>query len=124
MAKADTVAEIKAANGVELNPNDYTQAELDTLLTLAKDPAKRAEFDAQVKALKGSQSTPQAATAPEPEDTAPTLTVKVNPDKGSGSYLHPVSKQAVVRGGEAVTLPDDAWTQDMVAKRFLTEVRR
>lgn len=122
MAKADTVAEIKAANGVDLNPNDYTQAELDSLLTLAKDPAKRAEFDAQVKALKGSQPTAQATTTP--EDTVPTLTVKVNPDKGSGSYLHPVSKQAVVRGGEAVKLPDDAWTQDMVAKRFLTEVRR
>ncbi|WP_272977118.1 hypothetical protein [Deinococcus geothermalis] len=121
MAKKDTAAEIKAANGVELNPDDYTQAELDTLLALAKDPAKRAEFDAQAKALKG---TPQASSTVAEEDAGPTLTVKVNPDKGSGSYLHPVSKQAVVRGGEAVKLPDDAWTQDMVAKRFLLEVRK
>lgn len=122
MAKKDTVAEIKAANGADLNPDDYTQAELDSLLALAKDPAKRTEFDAQVKALKGSQ--PQASSTAAEEDTAPALTVKVNPDKGSGSYLHPVSKQAVVRGGQAVKLPDDAWTQDMVAKRFLLEVRK
>lgn len=123
MAKADTAVEIKAANGVELNPDDYKQSELDTLLNLAKDPAKRAEFDAQATALKGNAPA-QTGTAPEPEDTASTVTVKVNPDKGSGSYLHPVSKAAIVRGGKAVSVPDDAWTQDMVAKRFLTEVRK
>lgn len=117
MAKADTAAEIKAANGVELNPDDYKQSELDTLLALAKDPAKRAEFDTQATALKAAQP----STTPEP---APTVTVKVNSDKGSGSYLHPVSKAAIVRGGKAISVPDDAWTQDMVAKRFLTEVRK
>ncbi|MFD1734707.1 hypothetical protein ACFSC4_30455 [Deinococcus malanensis] len=32
MAKQDTVNDIKAANGAELNPDEYTQKELDTLL--------------------------------------------------------------------------------------------
>ena len=121
MAKADTAAEIKAANGTDLNPDDYSQKELDALLALAKDPTKRAEFDAQAQALKGS--TPPA-TQTLAEETGLTIKVKVSAEKGSGSYLHPVSKVALVRGGPAVSVPDDAWTQDMVAKRFLTEVRK
>lgn len=120
MAKADTAAEIKAANGVELDPEQYTQGKLDALLLLAKDPAKKAEFDQQVIALKNA---PQPNVQPSAEH-GETIKVRVNPDKGSGSYLHPESKQIAVRGGESVILPDDAWTQEMVAKRFLLEVRK
>ncbi|MVN86823.1 hypothetical protein GO986_08610 [Deinococcus sp. HMF7620] len=95
-SKKELVEAIAAAGGETLNPDDHTAAELE---------AKLDELEAQA------------------EEVA-TITVKVNPDKGSGSYLHPESKTAIERGGKAVEVPDDAWTQDMVAKRFLLEVRK
>ena len=95
-SKKELVDAIAAAGGEALNPEDHTAAELE---------AKLAELEGE-------------------QEDAPTVTVKVNPDKGSGSYLHPVSKDAIVRGGKAVSVPDDAWTQDVLAKRFLTEVRK
>lgn len=112
MAKADTAALIKDANGTTLDPEAYTQTQLNALLGLAK-AGDKAAFDTKLAEFDAAD-----------EDDSPTVTVKVNSDKGSGSYLHPVSKDAIVRGGKAVSVPDDAWTQDMVAKRFLTEVRR
>lgn len=135
MAKTDTVVDIKAANGAELNPDDYTQKELDTLLALAKDPAKKAEFDKQVAALKGSStsstedqptsSKPTSTTSDAPaEDTTGKIRVKVTASKGSGSYVHPVGKQLIQRGGESVLVPADEWTDQMIRDKYLTEVRK
>lgn len=49
MAKRDTVAAIKAVNGAELDPEAYSQKELDQLLKLADSPeefaALRKQFD-------------------------------------------------------------------------------
>lgn len=114
MAKKDTLADIKAATGTDV-PESLNQKQLDELLVLAKGgEGKRAEFDAKLAEY----------TTPAEEDAGPQIRVKVNPDKGSGSYLHPESKAAIERGGQSVSLPDDAWTQDMIAKRFLLEVRK
>lgn len=98
--KKELVDAIVAAGGETLNSDDFTAAQLEE---------KLAELEAQTG---------------EPAQEDPTLRVKVNPEKGSGSYLHPESKAAIVRGGKPVDVPDDAWTQDMVAKRFLLEVRK
>lgn len=126
MAKKDTVAAIKAANGTELNEADYTQDELDALLALAQGrDDKRKEFDEQAKALKGSPKPAAQAAAEKASQEAETSGIRVKvSDKGTGSYIHPVSKTLLRRGGDAVSVPDDAWTQDMVAKRFLTEARK
>lgn len=125
MAKTDTVADIKAANGAELNPDDYTQKELDALLALAKDPAKKAEFDKQVAALKGSATEDQSSssTPASTEDTTGKIRVKVTAGKGSGSYVHPVGKQLIQRGGDSVLVPADDWTDQMIRDKYLTEVR-
>lgn len=127
MAKKDDIAAIKAATGVTLKETDYDAAELATLRELAEGgDSKRTEFNAKVEEFKK----PATTTKPggegeegEEADGGPTITVKVG-DKGSGSYLHPTSKTAIIRGsGQGVKVPDDSWTQDMLAKRFLIEVR-
>lgn len=100
--KKELVDAIAAAGGETLNPDDFTAAQLED---------KLGELESQ-------------AGESAPAEDALTLRVKVNPEKGSGSYLHPESKAAIVRGGKPVDVPDDAWTQDMVAKRFLLEVRK
>lgn len=138
--KAENLAEITRLTGVELSDRDYKAPEVETLLTLAQDPAKRAEFDAQVVALKGNPAAttdtsaegdaqPAAGDSGKTEeptvakDEAPTISVKVNGDKARGAFIHPTSKTRIA-GEKAVSVPDDAWTQDMLAKRFLTEVRK
>ncbi|MDP9763846.1 hypothetical protein [Deinococcus enclensis] len=117
MAKPDTVKLIKETNGAELDADNYTQTQLNALLGLAKG-GDRGAFDAKLAEFDAAREDDSE------EGSTPTLKVKVNPDKGSGSYLHPEGKQAIVRDGAAVSVPDDAWTQDMVAKRFLIEVRK
>lgn len=47
MAKKDVAAQIKEANGVELDPTKYTAAELDQLLQLAGETDQTAFIDAQ-----------------------------------------------------------------------------
>lgn len=126
MAKKDDIAAIKAATGVTLKETDYDAAELATLRQLAEGGEdKRAEFNTKVEEFKKPAATQTGGEGKEGEeaDGGPTITVKVG-DKGSGSYLHPTSKTAIIRGsGEGVKVPDDSWTQDMLAKRFLIEVR-
>lgn len=47
MAKKDVAAQIKEANGTELDPTRYTAAELDQLLQLAGEPDQTAFADAR-----------------------------------------------------------------------------
>lgn len=49
------------------------------------------------------------------------VTVKVDRSKVSrGAFTHPVSKATI--GDSPVEVPDDTWTQDYLAKRFIKEV--
>lgn len=62
MPKKDTAAEIQAANGVTVDPTQYTQKELDTLLASAADSA---EFD-RLKAEYDNDGTAVNDNTPEP----------------------------------------------------------
>lgn len=77
-------------------------------------------------------ASPPAATAPVtpqeepvPED-APTKTVKVNTknDKVApgAAFIHPAARK-VITAERAVTVPDDAWTEEMLAARVLVEAK-
>ena len=67
MAKRDTAAEITALNGSALDESQYTQKELDALLTAAeKGPDGQGEYDA-LKAeydADGAPATPDAELLP------------------------------------------------------------
>lgn len=111
--KDDTLAAIKAANGTEV-PSSLTQKQLDELLALAQGgDEKKAEFDEKL-----------AEYAPADEDTTGKIRVTVNGSKGTGSYIHPDTRQVVRRDGDPVWLPEDAWTDQMIRDKYLTEVRK
>ena len=72
----------------------------------------------------GTEST--TPDAPATETVAldgPTRTVRVNyasPDVNEGTaFIHPESRTVIL--GKLVSVPDDEWTQNFLAQRFLTE---
>lgn len=137
MAKADTVAAIKAANSVELDEAAYTQAYLDQLLPLAqKGEAGLAEFstkkteidkaiaDAKAEADRKAAEKAQGGTV---ADDSPKKTVRVNyandnVAEGAG-FIHPTSK-TVITGDKTFIVPSDDWTDTMIRDKVLTEVRK
>lgn len=44
--------------------------------------------------------------------------------KGTGSYIHPETRQVLRRGGTPMWVLEDSWTDQMVRDKFLTEVRK
>ena len=118
MAKRDTVLDIKSANGADV-PESLSQKQLDELLELAKGgEEKKADFDKKLTEFTGAE--------PEPEDTTGKILVQVNESnpKGSGSYIHPETRQVLRRGGKPTWVVEDSWTDQMVRDKFLTEVRK
>ena len=124
MATKDTVAAIKAAHSVELDETAYSQKEQDQLQALAT-PDKQAEFDALRKQFDEDGVPPDDNTeeAPVAEDSTPTRKVRVNyasPDVSTGTaFIHPESRTVIL--DKLVSVPDDEWTQNFLAQRFLTE---
>lgn len=76
MAKRDTTAAIKAANGTDLNPESYTGAQLEELLALAeKGEVGKAEFDQKLASYQPAAT----ASAPSAEKKlVKPITVRVN----------------------------------------------
>lgn len=99
MAKPETAAEIKSANGVDLDPNNYTQKELDALKAVAGD---RAKFDA----LKAEYDKTPEQTAPA-DDGKKAVKIGKKVAEG-GSLLHPTDKVTI--GKDAVRVTPDDWT--------------
>ncbi|SMB89190.1 hypothetical protein [Deinococcus hopiensis] len=115
MAKADTIKDIKTANGQDV-PDSLTQKQLGELLTLAeRGDEGRSAFDAKLTEFTSAEAE---------EDTSSKIRVRVTDGKGSGSYIHPESKQLLRRGGEPVLVPNDDWTDTMIRNKYLTEIRR
>ena len=104
MAKPETVAEIKNANGVDLDPNNYTQKELDALKAVAGDRAKfdalKAEYDATPRPGQGAQP------AVTPDDGKKAVKIGKKVAEG-GSLLHPTDKVTI--GKDAVRVTPDDW---------------
>ena len=103
MAKADTVKQIKDTFKTDV-PDALTQAQLDELLASENQVAFTAALETMTKSV---------------TDVTGTVKVKIGP-KASGSFLHPESK-AIITPGKAAVVPDDAWTQEQLAQRFLVE---
>lgn len=99
--KKELVDAIVAAGGDTLNPDDFTAAQLEEKLA-------------------------ELGTPPEEEDTTGKILVQVNESnpKGSGSYIHPETRQVLRRGGKPTWVVEDSWTDQMVRDKFLTEVRK
>ncbi|MFD1734885.1 hypothetical protein ACFSC4_31375 [Deinococcus malanensis] len=123
MAKQDTVNDIKAANGAELNPDEYTQKELDTLLALAQDgDARRTEFDTQAASLKGSTRPSNTnTTTTEPKAPAGKVSVRVNDTIAAygGEFTDPDNGQVI--GKEAVSVPFTAFVREKLRSDELVE---
>ncbi|GEM45907.1 hypothetical protein [Deinococcus cellulosilyticus] len=102
--REENVAELKTLTGQDI-PDSIDAKTVEKLLGLAKKSL--ADFETQYQEL-----------------TAEKIKV-ITGDKAKGSFMHPISKQWIRQGDtKPVELPDDAWTQDMIAQRFLKEVRK
>lgn len=112
--KADLLDAIKAANGTELAEADYTAKELELLLELAGDPAKKTEFDAQLAALKGR-------TSPPLPDKPKTASVMVAPAIAAygGEFTDPES--GVTIGQAPVEAPLTAFVREKLRADELVE---
>lgn len=126
MAKVDTVNKIKELLGiqVDIDPEQFTQKELDALLEAAQKGA--GFFESAVSDLLQARKESSKNEQPEEGDVADENKIKVvTGDKAVGSFMHPVSKQTIRLGkAEPVLVPDDAWTQEMIDRRFLKAVRK
>lgn len=131
MAKPDTVKDIKAANGADLNPEDYTQKELDALLELAKGgDATRAQFDELAASAKNTTrpsnqndttgtSTGTTSTASTPK--VKTVTVRVNDAIAAygGEFTDPETHAVI--GKDAVDVPQSAFVREKLRSDEIVE---
>ncbi len=108
MAKKDTTAAIKAANNQDVNPDLYSQKQLDQLLTAAeRGEDGRKDFDALVASFdserEAAQGTP-AAPQPAPAKLQKPVTVRVHPDIAGfgGEFTDPDTKATI--GAQAATV--------------------
>jgi hypothetical protein len=125
MAKADTAKQIDTLLGITTDPEKYTQQQLDTLLAAAKQ--NREAYDKALSEIQPAQDSQQQSTpkeAPVAESTEGKIKV-VTGEKATGSFMHPETKQSIRRGEtKPVPVPYDAWTQEMIGRKFLKEVRK
>lgn len=94
------------------------KAQLETKATADKAAADQAEADRLATEQKA-----QEAQMAEQSDAPATRKVRVNyasPDVNEGTaFIHPESRTVIL--GKLVSVPDDEWTQNFLAQRFLTE---
>ena len=123
--------DLKAANGADLNPEDYTQKELDALLELAKGgDATRAQFDELAASVKGSArpsnqndatgtgaGTPPAASTPKVK----TVSVRVNDAIAAygGEFTDPDTRAVI--GKNAVSVPHSAFVREKLRSDEIVE---
>lgn len=126
MAKADTTAAIKAANGSDINPESYTSKQLDELLVLAQQgESGKADYEAKLEAFAPA---PAAATAQAPESAGQKklerpITVHVNDAIAAygGEFTDPESLSTI--GKDPVEVESTAFVAEKLRSRELIEVR-
>lgn len=129
MAKQDTADQIKAANGTDLNPEDYTQKELDALLELAKGgDATRTRFDELAASVKGTtrpsnqnDTTGTSATSTASTPKVKTISVRVNDEIAAygGEFTDPDTRAVI--GKEAVSVPHSAFVREKLRSDEIVE---
>ena len=122
MAKKDTAAAIKAANGSDLNPDSYTSAQLEELLLLAqKGEAGKGDFEAKLAGFAPAPAAPAAAT--EPKKLVKPINVRVNDIMAGygGEFTDPDSFSTI--GKNAVEVETTAFVLEKLRSGELIEER-
>lgn len=140
MAKPDQIAAIKAANGVELNVEDYTARQLEALEGLAEKDGKDnlTAFQAQLKEFddaRAAQNAPDQANstqtpAPEPAaaktagpkaEKVKTVSVRVSSKIAAygGAFLDPETRETI--GEDSVEVPLTAFVRGLLRSEDLVE---
>ncbi|GGR16745.1 hypothetical protein [Deinococcus ruber] len=124
-SKADTAALIKQANGTEIDPNKYTQANLTALLPLAqKGDTDRAEFDAKLAEFdKSIADAAASAVTLQVKPLERPITVRVNDAMAEygGEFTDPESRSTI--GKDAVTVESTGFVAEKLRSRELIEER-
>lgn len=122
MAKADTIKDIKTANGQDV-PERLKQAELDELLTLAKkDGADNLDaFTARLTELTASTSTTESGSDKAEAPKEKTVKVRVNDTIAAfgGEFVDPENRTVI--GKKAVTVPVTAFVREKLRTEELVE---
>lgn len=120
MAKADTIKDIKTANGQDV-PESLKQAELDELLTLAKkDGAGNLDaFKSRLAEL--NTSTTESGGTKAEASKEKTVTVRVNDTIAGfgGEFVDPENRRAI--GKDAVAVPRTAFVREKLRTEELVE---
>lgn len=122
MAKADTIKDIKAANGQDV-PERLKQTDLDELLTLAKkDGADHLDaFTARLTELTASTSTTESGSDKAEAPKEKTVKVRVNDTIAGfgGEFVDPENRKVI--GKKAVTVPLTAFVREKLRSEELVE---
>lgn len=119
MAKADTIRDIKAANGQDV-PERLKQAELDELLTLAQGGADKLDaFKTRLAELTTSTTESGSDKAEAPKEK--TVKVRVNDTiaEFGGEFVDPENRKVI--GKKAVTVPLTAFVREKLRSEELVE---
>ncbi|KQR33127.1 hypothetical protein [Deinococcus sp. Leaf326] len=122
MAKADTIKDIKTANGQDV-PDSLKQAELDELLTLAKkDGSGNLDaFTSRLTELTASTSTTESESKKAEAPKEKTISVRVNDTIAAfgGEFVDPENRKVI--GKKAVDVPRTAFVREKLRTEELVE---
>ena len=122
MAKADTIKDIKTANGQDV-PERLKQTDLDELLALAKKDGAGdlGAFTARLSELTASTSTIESGGDKAEAPKEKTVKVRVNDTiaEFGGEFVDPDNRKVI--GKKAVTVPATAFVREKLRSEELVE---